>query len=382
MDALQISPVESIDDSIDTSRVYVKRLPEDDGPFDLESTPAKRQIIEPGGFLSNDMASSTSHALHGAIEEPQLSEKSPEDLVFIIQQMQHSHAQQVAQLRDQYTAVSRQLEQLKALLNSHFTTQLGSIHLLQSVSSETQSQSNFLELIEILLQNIASLSSPKRAPPPSTVPHPVVMHDSSALSQAFSIPTQPSGRALTTDPTSMPAPHYVVATPTPQRHDPGTPSVATPISASFSSSTAAQTSATKSEMKIIPSSVPNEPPTVEPSHIDTVPEVWEEFRYGRAGNMSVEKLDVLWGPRWRQDPKLRTWYQRRKVISDRIKLYMADGISEQDAVMEVEKMRRGRTLNWVSRILLDDRKETRKQRKVAAQAATAAREALHGMPAI
>lgn len=96
--------------------------------------------------------------------------------------------------------------------------------------------------------------------------------------------------------------------------------------------------------------------------------------------MSLEKLDARWGPRWHQDPKIRIWYQRRKVISDRIKLYMADGVNEQDAVMEVQRMRRGRTLNWVSRILLDDKRETKKQRKVAAQAATAAMEALHSMP--
>ncbi|CAN8098170.1 unnamed protein product [Discula destructiva] len=161
----------------------------------------------------------------------------------------------------------------------------------------------------------------------------------------------------------------------------GTPSAVTPSpSALRGSTTPAPTTASRSEMQVTPSALPNEPPTVQASHLDTVPEAWEEYRYGRAGNTPVEKLDALWGPRWRQDAKLRTWYQRRKVIADRIKIYMADGISEKDAVMEVEKMRRGRTLNWVSRILLDDAKETRKQRKVAAQAATAARDALHGMP--
>lgn len=137
------------------------------------------------------------------------------------------------------------------------------------------------------------------------------------------------------------------------------------------------TPASRSELKITPSSVPHEPPIVQASHIDTVPEAWEEYRYGRSGNMSVEKLEALWGPRWRQDTKLRTWFQRRKLIADRIILYMSDGISEKDAVMEVEKMRRGRSLNWVSRILGEDAKETRKQRKAAAQAATAARAALH-----
>lgn len=153
-----------------------------------------------------------------------------------------------------------------------------------------------------------------------------------------------------------------------------------PHSPSFGSNTPYQSSSNRTELTITPSALPNEPPTVVPSHMDTVAEAWEEFRYGRAGNMSVEKLDTLWGPRWRQEPKLRIWYQRRKAIADRIKLYMADGIREQDAVMELDKIRRGRTLNWISRMLLDDRRETRKQRKAVAQAATAAREALHGMP--
>lgn len=93
--------------------------------------------------------------------------------------------------------------------------------------------------------------------------------------------------------------------------------------------------------------------------------------------MPLERLEALWGPRWRYEFKVRTWFQRRKLIADRIKLYMADGIDEKDAVMEVEKMRRGRSLNWVCRILGDDAKETRKQRKVAAQQATAARQSLN-----
>lgn len=61
---------------------------------------------------------------------------------------------------------------------------------------------------------------------------------------------------------------------------------------------------------------------------------------------------------------------------------MANGIDEQDAVMEVERMPRGRTLNWHKGILLDGRKEIRKQRKIAVQAATAARDALRGMCAV
>lgn len=52
----------------------------------------------------------------------------------MIQNMQTSHAHQISELREQYVAVSAQLEQLKSLLNDHFTSQRGSLHLLQSVS--------------------------------------------------------------------------------------------------------------------------------------------------------------------------------------------------------------------------------------------------------
>lgn len=47
---------------------------------------------------------------------------------------------------------------------------------------------------------------------------------------------------------------------------------------------------------------------------------------GKTENMPVGKLDALWGPHWRQDLKLWVWYQRRKVIADNIKLYLADAL--------------------------------------------------------
>lgn len=146
------------------------------------------------------------------------------------------------------------------------------------------------------------------------------------------------------------------------------------------SGTPAPTAQGKVELKITPSLTPNEPPTVEQSSLDTVQEVWEEHRYGRNGNPPLEQLDALWGPRWRPDPKIRVWYGRRKAILDKIRQFIADGIDEQNAVMEVEKMRRGRTLHWLSRILQDDRKATRKQWKAAQKAATAAKDAMHGLP--
>lgn len=136
----------------------------------------------------------------------------------------------------------------------------------------------------------------------------------------------------------------------------------------------------KVELKFTPSANANEPPIVEQSSLDTVPEVWEEWRYGRDGNPSLESIDALWGPRWRPDPRIRVWYGRRKAILDQIRKYMADGIDEKTAVTEVENMRCGRTLHWLSRILLDNRKQTKKQWKEAQKAATAARQAMEGGP--
>lgn len=179
----------------------------------------------------------------------------------------------------------------------------------------------------------------------------------------------------------MTVPDHAHDTLTPQRESYGTPSATTPSpSLPNASVTPGPTPQGRLELKITPSAAPNEPPAVEPSRIDTVTEAWEEYRYGRAGNLSVEQLEARWGPRWRQETRLRSWYQRRKAIADRVKLYMADGIAEKDAVMEVERMRRGRTLNWISRLLMDDAKETRRQRRMAAQEATAARKALHTTP--
>lgn len=109
-------------------------------------------------------------------------------------------------------------------------------------------------------------------------------------------------------------------------------------------------------------------------------EVWQEYCYGRNGNTPLEQLEIIWGARWRKDQKLRDWYGRRKAICDKIRQYIADGIDEQTAVTEVEVMRRGRTLNWLSRILLEDRKAMKKQWKEAQSAAKAAKAAMNGDP--
>ncbi|KAI0377317.1 transcriptional activator of glycolytic enzymes-domain-containing protein [Hypomontagnella monticulosa] len=99
------------------------------------------------------------------------------------------------------------------------------------------------------------------------------------------------------------------------------------------------------------------PPQYKYGTVGTVEEVWKEYREGMDGQPAIEELDATWGSRWRPEPRGRTWYSRRKVIWDKIKEYMAEGLDEDDAVREVEKLRDGNTINKLIRMLQDERKE-------------------------
>lgn len=99
------------------------------------------------------------------------------------------------------------------------------------------------------------------------------------------------------------------------------------------------------------------PPTYDYRTVGTVEEVWKEYREGMDGQPAIEELDATWGSRWRPEPRGRTWYSRRKVIWDKIKEYIAEGMDEDEAVKEVEKLRDGGTINKLIRTLQDERKE-------------------------
>lgn len=216
------------------------------------------------------------------------------------------------------------------------------------------------------------MASIRAAPPASaTTASNIVPSTRRASRRSFSIPSQVSVPANGLTPTIAPS----VLGSTPRQE---TPSFTAANQASGRPSFPLADAASRStvELKITPSPLPNEPPTVEPSKLGTVHEVWHEYCYGGNGNPPLESLDALWGARWRNNQKLRGWYGRRKVILDKIQQYIADGIDEETAVAEVEKMRRGRTLNWLSRILLEDRQVMKKQRKEAQNAAKAAKAAM------
>ncbi|CAJ2504769.1 Uu.00g121630.m01.CDS01 [Anthostomella pinea] len=99
------------------------------------------------------------------------------------------------------------------------------------------------------------------------------------------------------------------------------------------------------------------PPQFDYRTVATVEEVWKEYREGMDGQPAIEALDAQWGSRWRPEPRGRTWYSRRKVIWDKIKDYIAEGMDEAEAVREVEMLRDGGTINKLIRMLQDERKD-------------------------
>lgn len=111
--------------------VPIKRIPENDEDFfDLDRPSYKRQAV--GGTAYHRQPAPMSTAPDVTVQG--LRDKAPGELVSIILQMQSSHEQQVARLQNQYAVVNRQLEQLTAVLNTHFTSQLNAIQSVQQVS--------------------------------------------------------------------------------------------------------------------------------------------------------------------------------------------------------------------------------------------------------
>lgn len=348
----------------------------------MDRLPPKRQAV--------DDPRSTRHTsiLRPSSEDTdaELWNMAPEEMISFIHNMQAVHAGQIAELRNQHAIVSHQLDQLRNLLSTHFTSQINAIQSVQGVSltcsprpspnPAAQTKPSFTwELADrVVLQSISSIFNPQPVVGPS-----VTVTRTSPTNQSDATPrhiAMTSSRAPVPAATRGPTPTLVQSSmsATPQRDLSDSPSTRLP--GTFTRGGLVPNSLEELDIKITPSLVPNEPPTVEPSGLGTVQESWQEYRYGRNGNPSLESLDAQWGARWRSSAKMQTWYSKRKAIWDKITQYIADGIDEQSAVTELDNMRRGRTLNWLSRILLEDRKATKKQRKEAQQAANAAKRAM------
>ena len=73
--------------------------------------------------------------------------------------------------------------------------------------------------------------------------------------------------------------------------------------------------------------------------LDTVKEVWTEFRYGLGGKPSVESLVDEYGLQWISSNASRVSYYRRKKIYEYIKDLIAGGMEEEEAVDKLERFR-------------------------------------------
>ncbi|KLU87271.1 hypothetical protein MAPG_06272 [Magnaporthiopsis poae ATCC 64411] len=111
------------------------------------------------------------------------------------------------------------------------------------------------------------------------------------------------------------------------------------------------------------------------SSLHTVGEIWQEYKYGLDGVMSIEAIENHWQSRWRPDPKGRTWFSRRKLVWDKIREYMHDGLDEDAAVAAVEAKRATRSMHFLITLLSQERKNTKREWKKNAAEATAEKKA-------
>ncbi|KAH9885364.1 transcriptional activator of glycolytic enzymes-domain-containing protein [Xylariomycetidae sp. FL2044] len=230
------------------------------------------------------------------VTEDQLLGRTPEQLINTILQIQLQHQQYVAHISAQYENITQQLSDLRgSLVASH-----------QAAAS--------------------ALTSRESAVRPIIPPPPLIQ------------------------PQQQPQPQLAAALPAPRQNVQTTPNRRFPPSSPTSSHPG------------VPRSGPTPQSTSAPPHYEyrtlgTVDEVWKEYREGIEGQPAVEELDSVWGSRWRPEPRGRTWYSRRKVIWDKIKEYMHEGMDEDEAVREVERLRDGGTINKLIRSLQDERKD-------------------------
>lgn len=111
------------------------------------------------------------------------------------------------------------------------------------------------------------------------------------------------------------------------------------------------------------------------SSLHTVGEIWQEYRYGLDGVMPIEAIENHWQSRWRPDPKGRTWFSRRKLVWDKIREYMHDGLDEDAAVAAVEAKRATRSMHYLITLLSQERKDTKREWKKNAAEASAEKKA-------
>lgn len=90
--------------------------------------------------------------------------------------------------------------------------------------------------------------------------------------------------------------------------------------------------------------------------LSTVAGLWQEWKSGLNSSPSVESLEARYGPKWRTSQAERKFYSRRKVIIEEITKRIAAGIEGWRAVEEVEEVRGGKSLDGLSKMIVERRK--------------------------
>jgi Transcriptional activator of glycolytic enzymes len=116
-----------------------------------------------------------------------------------------------------------------------------------------------------------------------------------------------------------------------------------------------------------PAPVPRVPPEFTTLPLSTVDEVWREWKEGIGDNPPVERLEAEWGARWRPDARMRKWFSRRKVIWDRLKELIVAGQTAGDAVGQLERLRNGRSLSQLVKLLQSQKAKAQAQAQAQAQ---------------
>ncbi|KAA8900565.1 transcriptional activator of glycolytic enzymes-domain-containing protein [Sphaerosporella brunnea] len=93
--------------------------------------------------------------------------------------------------------------------------------------------------------------------------------------------------------------------------------------------------------------------------IKTVNELWQEWTKGLAPDQpSVVYLESTYGPKWRSTQAERKFYSRRKVIIEEVRKLIDQGRTEWDAISDVDEWRGGRSLDKLSKTIVEKRKAT------------------------
>ena len=103
-------------------------------------------------------------------------------------------------------------------------------------------------------------------------------------------------------------------------------------------------------------SYPEEMPAYELKTLLNVRDVWNEWNTGIAGGPAVSHLEERWQSRWRPSAKARTAFCRRKVVWDAVYARMRRGLTEEQAVADLEAWRGKDTINRLSERLRDQEK--------------------------